>query len=181
MNRLETFGSNWGGWRIDPSKIRDGSTVISVGIGPDCTFDAGLLVKFPNLKVVAVDPTPAAANTIKNAIQNNPSFDRRLSLVPKALFSKATNTIALGNAAVTIFADTGLDYETISLEDLLKDNQNVCLLKMDIEGSEYSVLEELEELTVDQFCVEWHHWLDASNKTVEDTRELIFKIESFGY
>jgi aryl-alcohol dehydrogenase-like predicted oxidoreductase len=51
---------------------------------------------------------------------------------------------------------------------------------MDIEGSEYSCINSLNDLRVDQICIEWHHWL-GGEFTIYDTISSIKKIESFGY
>jgi hypothetical protein len=61
---------------------------------------------------------------------------------------------------------------------------------MDVEGSEYSILESITELNVDQITMEWHHWLQGQRPhggfmvnpySLEDTKKMIKKIVSFGY
>ena len=52
---------------------------------------------------------------------------------------------------------------------------------MDIEGAEYEVIDSLDYMpkSVRQFCVEFHHF--CTEKTIEDTKNAISKIKSFGF
>jgi hypothetical protein len=63
---------------------------------------------------------------------------------------------------------------------------------MDIEGAEYSTLQNVHHLDVPQICIEFHHWLnregdqypsaDVSHPySIQDTRGLIHKIKKMGY
>ena len=63
---------------------------------------------------------------------------------------------------------------------------------MDIEGSEFSVIQSLNKLTVQQICIEFHHWLNSEadpypgtdvrhDYTLQDTLDCIDKIRSMGY
>ncbi len=175
------IGSKWGGWSIDETKIRENSHVLSLGIGPDCTFDVELLTLFPSLTVVGVDPTEVAARAWMFAVHNDKSLLTRFLFMPKAAYGESTK-VALGNPATTVFVDqSGASYDTVTLPELFRDFPDTCLLKMDIEGSEYSILENLDELSVDQFVIEWHHWLDESPKTLDDTKAMIDKVKSWGY
>ena len=64
---------------------------------------------------------------------------------------------------------------------LINEYDNVSVVKMDIEGSEYSVIESLVEVPscVRQFCVEFHHF--CTDKTIEDTKNAISKLKSLGF
>ena len=71
--------------------------------------------------------------------------------------------------------------ETISLQSLFEEYEDISVIKMDIEGSEYSVFKNLDNIpeSVKQVCVEFHHF--CSNKTMEDTEEIIAKMSNLGF
>ena len=71
--------------------------------------------------------------------------------------------------------------ETINLQKVFEDFENISIVKMDIEGSEYEVVESLGSIpdSVRQFCIEFHHF--CTNKTVEDTKKMIQIMNSLGF
>jgi hypothetical protein len=84
-----------------------------------------------------------------------------------------------GEASSIINNGYGELFDTILLNDVL-DQYDISILKMDIEGSEYSCINSLKDLKVDQVCIEWHHWL-GDMFTIQETLSCIDKIKSFGY
>lgn len=74
--------------------------------------------------------------------------------------------------------------ETISLNRIVIENniEKIDLLKIDIEGSEYDVLENIDESLlkiISQITVEFHDFIDPKLK--EKTNKIINKIESLGF
>ncbi len=67
--------------------------------------------------------------------------------------------------------------ETISLKTLIEE-YNPSLVKLDIEGNEYGVLDDC--IGVKQICVEFHH-TQINGKTINDTNKEIEKLKSNGY
>ena len=75
------------------------------------------------------------------------------------------------------------------LRDFL--DRKVDFLKMDIEGSEFSVIDSIDEINIPQISIEFHHWLGDKASwshgqinnpyTIEDTRDCIKKLEELGY
>ena len=82
-----------------------------------------------------------------------------------------------------ISTDKTIDCQVRKLSTLMKkfNHEKIDLLKMDIEGSEYEVIDSIIHIpdTVRQFCVEFHHF--CTNKTIEDTKNCILKIKSLGF
>jgi len=173
---LEYIGSDWGGWSIRTDLIRNNSYILSGGLANDITFDVGLLKLNPTIKIIGIDPTPLAEDTVNNL---NSEFKDRYIFINKALHGDS-KTITIGGDANSILTPhRGKTYEAINLNDILN-QYDISILKLDIEGSEYSIIENLNNLSVDQVCIEWHHWL-GNKYTVEDTIYCIEKIKKFGY
>ena len=173
---MKKLGSDWGGWLIETSLVRDNSVVVSAGLAHDITFDVALMEMNDTIKVIGIDPTPSSRQSVENL---SPEFKDRFIYIDKALHGTQGN-VSLGGDANSILQPRNTTmYQAVSLNEVM-DGVDVSLLKMDIEGSEYSVLRHLDKLKADQVCVEWHHWL-GSSYTVNDTLHTIDRIIQFGY
>lgn len=173
---MKKLGSAWGGWLIETSLIRDNSVVVSAGLAHDITFDVALMEMNDTIKVIGIDPTPSSKQSVDNLPAN---LKERFIYVDKALHG-TQGQVSLGGDANSILQPLNATlYQALSLNEVM-DGVDVCLLKMDIEGSEYSVFRHLDKLNADQVCVEWHHWL-GSGYTVNDTLNCIDRIVQFGY
>jgi hypothetical protein len=173
---LTKVGSGWGGWIIDTSLIRKNSFVLSAGLAHDITFDLGMLELDDTIKIIGIDPTDASKNSVNNIPEQ---FKNRYIYIDKALYG-ANQQIRIGGEASSIInSHGGSIFDTVLLNDILN-QYDISILKMDIEGSEYSCINSLNNLNVDQVCIEWHHWL-GNMFTIQDTISCIKKIESFGY
>ena len=62
---LKYYGTDYGGWAIEPSIIDKNDIVYSFGVGTDISFDIELIQKH-NVLVNAFDPTPRSIAWIKN-------------------------------------------------------------------------------------------------------------------
>ena len=71
--------------------------------------------------------------------------------------------------------------ETISLRDIFEKFDDISLIKMDIEGSEYDVMDSLASIpkSVKQICIEFHHF--CTDYKVEDTHRIIGLLKNFGF
>lgn len=173
---LKKIGSNWGGWIIDTDLIRKNSFVLSAGLAHDITFDIGLLELDNTIKIIGIDPTQSSKHSVNNIPDR---LKNRYIYLDKALYG-SNQQIQIGGEASSIINSEGGDiFDTILLHDILNE-YDISILKMDIEGSEYSCINSLNSLNVDQICIEWHHWL-GNMFTMQDTLSCINKIESFGY
>lgn len=159
---LVRLGSEYGGWAV-PRGIDSGWTCYTAGVGEDASFDVALAEL--GCKVVAIDPTPRALDYMKPIVAGHD----RLSLAPYAVWSEegeldffppadpahvsysATNRQHTANP-IRVRARTvaGIAHEL--------GDERVDLLKLDIEGAEYQVLESLDprSLSVRVLCVEFH-------------------------
>jgi FkbM family methyltransferase len=157
------LGTDYGGWAICPDSITKNSIVYSFGIGEDISFDLALIKRF-GCTVHAFDPTPRSLE-----------WCRKQSLPPQ--FVLHDFGLADRDGTITFFAPenpTHVSHSTVhpgggasvtvpvrSLSTIMKDlgHSRLDILKMDIEGSEYAVLEQFtkDRPDVAQLLVEFHH------------------------
>ncbi|MGB2593194.1 MAG: FkbM family methyltransferase [Candidatus Acidiferrum sp.] len=165
----ERFGSDYGGYCLDPSLVRRDSIVYSVGIGEDISFDLSLIARF-GVNIEAFDPTPRVGAWLATQ-----------SLPPQFHFHPAG--IAGHDGAETFYLPSCTDWvshsvvyarqfarETVRLPVMrlstamqLQNHDRIDVLKMDIEGAEYAVIEEVvrEKIPVTQLLLEFHHRLSS--------------------
>lgn len=186
---IEQHGSEYGGWVICPDAINTDSIVYSFGIGEDITFDLSLINKY-GLRVYGFDPTPRSIQWVKS--QQLPAefilheygiadydgiaeFQRpkNRSHISHRIMNKAqgaTNTVAMRVKRIsTILNEIG--------------HSKIDIMKMDIEGAEYSVLEDIFKngINIEQLLVEFHHSFDHlspdhTRKAIELLNKNNFKI-----
>ena len=188
---LLKLGSDYGGYFVDEALIREAITskdavVYSVGIGEDVSFDLAMIERF-GVKVEAFDPTPKVKNWL--ATQALPGrfrfhdtgiadFDgeARFYLPPRK------DWISHSMVSARQYSPEFLHFPVIRLGTAMRQLGHECIdvLKMDIEGAEYAVIEDLvrERIPVRQLLVEFHHRL-SSIKT-DKTRQSIALLESCG-
>lgn len=183
--KLQRIGTEYGGWAVDLDLIPFGSTVVSAGVGEDISFDLGL-INLKSCRVIGIDPTEKARRYIEN--NKNERFD----FLQKALYSKSNKKIkiyksnnpdwvseSLTPSHHTVTPSQFYEAETISIEDILNKYKNVSVLKMDIEGAEYEVLNSISKLDVPQICIEFHHF--CTDFTADDTEKCIKHLQRMGY
>ena len=183
--QLERIGSEYGGWMIDLRLVPQGATILSAGVGEDITFDMGLIAA-RDCTIIGIDPTPKAVRYVQ--AHAHP----RLHLIAKALAAQGGLRVRMyenanpDHVSESMLAshqavDTGRLYEadTVSLTELLAAYPDAVVLKMDIEGAEYAVLEAAWDLRVPQICVEFHHV--CTDHTLEDTLRCVAHLRRMGY
>lgn len=195
MTNVVKLGTDYGGWLIDLDMVPEGSTVISAGVGEDISFDLELINKF-SCYIIGIDPTPKSHKFIEsqNRLKNLELVMNNFNLTKKALTHKNDDLIKLfKNTNLNHVSESELpdhnavsqfDYhfaETVDLPFLFTKYDNVSIIKMDIEGSEYNVIENLQYIpeSVKQICIEFHHF--CLDKTIEDTKKCIERIQAFGF
>lgn len=185
--QTQYLGSDNGGWAVIPSLLSRDSVIYSFGVGEDISFDLAMIEKF-GVKVHAFDPTPRSIEWVKS--RNVPE---RFSLHEYGLsdqsgtikFRKPKNSIHISHSAVDI---QPADKEVIelpvrSLNEIAGDLEHtrIDVLKMDIEGSEYCVLEKIADWapTVVVVLAEFHHRFPTIS--VDKTRQAIASLSEAGF
>ena len=148
-------------WTIKP--LPQKAVVISGGVGHDISFEKELVSKF-SARVYLFDPSPTGKKTMaksENKHKNIFFYTKGLagargdiSFVEPKIEQEGSYRKA-GEGKTHTFS-------CIRLSDFLAENniRHVDLLKLDIEGFEYEVLDDIlrhTKIHVDQICVEFHH------------------------
>ncbi len=162
---LERHGSIYGGWTIDPTGLDAGSIVYSFGAGQDISFDLSLIAAF-GCQVYAFDPTPRSIAWIED--QDLPPGFHFFPFGIAAHDGQATFNPPLNrdHISYTILPRPETAHEAIQvpvyrLRTIMQrlGHEHIDLLKMDVEGAEYALLEEMgqSDLAIGQLLVEFHH------------------------
>jgi FkbM family methyltransferase len=166
-------------WTIVTRGLRSDAVIYSGGVGEDITFEQELIRRF-GVKIHIFDPAPVAARTISMA--NNDSL--LFSPFGLAASNAAKFSIGGGTDGSTWLKAGGS--ETLPCTSLAREMEKnghhaIDLLKIDIEGFEYEVLESClaEHIPIRQLCVEFHDFFPEIPKA--KTKNMIRTLESHGF
>lgn len=187
-NNLEFLGSEYGGWGLDTRMIDKDSIIYGIGVGEDLTFDLALISRV-GCNVFAFDPTPIAVQWV--ARQDLPE---QLKFYPIGIASadgEVTFQIppveGWHSYSLTAEKDAGIHGEVscpvkrlASLMAMLG-HQKIDVLKMDIEGFEYQVIDDViaSNIRPRQFLIEFHHLMYSHAQA--DTIAAVQKLRDYGY
>jgi FkbM family methyltransferase len=157
-------GSKCGGWVVCPEGIGPKSVVYSAGIGRDISFDLDL-IRLYGLHIWAFDPTPESLEWLRN--QDTPSTFH----VVECGLAGHDGTAAFSplsprwECRSMIRGTRNQDELTVlpvrRLPSLMRElgHDHIDLLKLDIEGAEYEVIDDIvkSRVSVNQVLVEFHH------------------------
>jgi FkbM family methyltransferase len=186
------FGSKYGGWGIDSRQISGSSVIVSFGLGEDVTFESALIERF-GCSVFGFDPTPRSIAFVEKNVS-----DPRFKCFPCALADR-DGTITFSpppaSAADQVSASAFAKYKSspgdavevpcLTLGSIKRNFglAQIDVLKLDIEGAEYSVIEQaalngwLDELR--QVLIEFHHFLPGLSSA--QTRSAIATLSKAGF
>lgn len=187
---LQSIGTKYGGWVIPRSLFSAQSICYCVGCGEDISFDLGLIREF-GCQVYGFDPTPRAIEYVKKHAGRNPNYhfsdvgvwDKQDVLefyVPKNPNHVSHSLLNLQRTQ---------DYIRVHvkpLQGIMRENGHtrLDLLKLDIEGAEYKVLDSVLEnrLDVSVICVEYDEYfspLDAN--ALSRIKGSMHRLMTYGY
>ena len=188
-SRVLRLGSDYGAWTVLPELISPGSIVYSFGVGQDVSFDLALIECF-GVTVHAFDPTPRSSEWVR-AQQLPPQFvfhafglgdfDGRVRLYPP----KQSDHVSYSVVPTAVSAGPAASLPVFRLDTVARmlGHSSIDLLKMDIEGSEFAVIESLAqmEIGVAQLLVEFHHRLPGvgrqrTDRAVQQLRQCGFRL-----
>ncbi len=178
-------------WSYIDDRLSDASVVYSLGVGDSVDFDLDLIERF-GLTVYAFDPTPYSMEWIKQR-----KLPERFVFQPWAasgqdghlrLYRRVNRR---GKSAEVMWTadksagdpDDFIDTPAYTIQSIMKllSHRKVDLLKMDVEGAEYGILEALcdAEHLPEQLLVEFHHRFPGIGK--QRTADSIAMLRQSGY
>jgi FkbM family methyltransferase len=182
------LGSSYGGWAIPDNYLNSNSIAYTVGVGEDITFDLALVKEY-GCKVFAFDPTPIAVEFMKKT-----RLPDELTFVPIGLGSTdgpetffTPQVPGFHSFSRVIDPNEGksseISCETLTLESIITrlHHTRVDVVKMDIEGFEYDVIEQMISSRTRPQCllIEFHHLLYGIE--TERTYKAVKNLMSEGY
>lgn len=180
-------GSEYGGWWICPRGISAGAVIYSFGIGTDISFDLSLIETY-GLTVNAFDPTPSSIAWLK--AQPLPAqfrwqelgiaaYDGRATFFPPADPAHVSHSVVPPEESDR----QGIEVDVRRLSSIMESlgHDRIDVLKLDVEGAEYDVLDEILAGCVRpaQLLVEFHHRVAGIG--VERTRRAAAGLQAAGY
>jgi FkbM family methyltransferase len=180
------LGTEYGGWAFNPELLGSDSVVYSAGIGEDISFDLGLIARF-GVTVHAFDPTPKSIEWLRSQHLPAKLVVHEYGIAPqngRLTFYRPENPAHVSLSVVERAMSTAtISLPVRELEGIMRElgHTSIDILKMDIEGSEYAVLEDLvaRAIPIRQLLVEFHHRFEGVGD--DKTKAAIELLESSGY
>jgi FkbM family methyltransferase len=184
------YGNSYGGFFVCPDYLSESSIIYSFGIGEDISFDTDI-ISHHGCSVFGFDPTPKAIKWIdsqKNSIPKQFTFlDYGLGdkTGPVTFYLPKNREHVSGSFVQQQNVDEkqAIEVQMKTLEDIAAQlgHKKINVIKMDIEGGEYRVLETLlkTQLPIDQILVEFHERFFENGK--ELTTKIVDLMRSKGF
>ncbi|MCY7334533.1 MAG: FkbM family methyltransferase [Pseudanabaena sp. CAN_BIN31] len=172
---LTELGTKYGGWVIPKSLLDSDSICYCVGCGEDISFDLALIDQI-GCDVFGFDPTPRAIQFVKQVAGNNTKYHFfEVGLWDKddtLKFYAPRNSDHVSHSLLNLQGTE--DYfmaKVRRLNEIMQEHNHkkIDLLKIDIEGAEYKVIDSIIEdgLDIKILCIEYDECfnpLDSSYK-----------------
>jgi FkbM family methyltransferase len=170
---MQRLGSKYGGWSIPTTMLNAQSICYCVGCGEDISFDLALIEQF-GCKAYGFDPTPRAIEHVSKVASGNESY----VFSPIGLWNDDTtlkffqpkDPTHVSHSALNLQKTDGyFEARVQRLSTIMKANNHsvLDLLKLDIEGAEYAVLDDVlqERTPILILCVEFDEYFQPMDAT----------------
>jgi FkbM family methyltransferase len=186
---VSTYGQGHCSWTIFPEILNEKSVIYSFGVGDDISFDLALINHF-DVQIFAFDPTPKSVDWVK--LQN---LSKQFSFFPiglanfegKAKFNPPQNP---DHISATMLerpetSDQAYKVEVKPLSTIMEElgHRYIDILKMDIEGTEYQVIDDMlsKNIKPGQVLIEFHHRFKGvgakkTARAVKQLREMGYRV-----
>lgn len=182
------YGNTYGGFYVCPDVLNEKSIVYSFGIGEDMSFDNTITINH-NCNVFCFDPTPKSIKWFKNQKTNEKfhffefGISNKNEFVDFYLPKNSDHVSGSALNQINIDANNKVTVEMKSLGTFMHElgHEHIDVLKIDIEGSEYDVIENIlnENISIAQILIEFHDRF-FENGTFR-TKQTIDKLKACGY
>ena len=178
-------------WEFSPNYLGNDAIVYSLGVGDSIEFDLKIIDYYKAL-VFAFDPTPYAIEWLNKQI-----IPERLKFYPWAVsgkdgeFSMTQRVNHKGQKSEIMWtellshehSDKIITVPSLTISSIMKElsHQKIDLMKVDVEGTEYEIIDHLIQYNIKpkQLLVEFHHRFESKNKTM--TKKAIQDLQEIGY
>ncbi|MFC1960141.1 FkbM family methyltransferase [Chloroflexota bacterium] len=178
---LQKLGTNYGGWVIPSSILNENSICYCAGVGEDISFDLALIKNY-GCPVYAFDPTPRS----KTYVDQNAAGIAEFHFHPSGIWDE--------NTTLKFFSPQNSEHVSHSIGNLQNTSDyfeapcktiptlmqelghtHIELLKMDIEGAEYQVIDSIikDDLCIKCLCVEFHYKPNNTHQLRQAVNSLI--------
>ena len=181
------LGNRYADWTFCPNGLDENSIILSVGAGRDISFDLGLIRKY-KCNVHVFDPSPESVEWIKRQELPGQFHFHPSGLSDRDGYVYFMPPESQAYESLRIIGEKKHQGKTFHLQvhklasiiEKLAINK-IEILKMDIEGEEYSVIDDIISSPVEirQLLIEFHHRFE--DHSVNDTKDAINKLNSAGY
>jgi FkbM family methyltransferase len=185
--KKEHFGSQYGGWDVATDYISLDSIIYSFGIGTDASFDSKLINRY-KVVVHAFDPTPKSIYWVKKQDFSDNFVFHEYGLADLDGTVQFNPPVNPDHVSYTIIdrletKENAISVPVKKLKTIMNElgHNKVDILKMDIEGAEYQVIEDMiaSKIYPTQILVEFHHRF--LNVGLQKTKNSINLLKRAGY
>jgi FkbM family methyltransferase len=184
--KTEKYGEPNSDWVFSPSFISSNSRILSFGVGENLSYENELISRF-NCIIDVFDPTPKSIAWFRNHNSNKSivmheygisNIDGHLEFMPPDNPAHVSHTVIQG-----VYKTAPMRFAVSKLSTILDKLQisYIDILKLDIEGSEYAVVDDLihSGIRPGQILVEYHHRFPGIR--FESTKNSVEQLRHYGY
>jgi FkbM family methyltransferase len=189
-NDLKQIGTKYGGWVVPTDLLDANSICYCVGCGEDISFDLGLIDEF-NCHIFGFDPTPRAIDYVKKKIAGCDRyhfFDVGLWDQTDILkFYVPKNRDHVSHSVINLQKTSDyFEAKVDRLSQIMQANghHHLDLLKLDIEGAEYKVIQSIlqDQLDIKILCIEYDECFNPLDRNYKQrVRESVNSLINAGY
>jgi FkbM family methyltransferase len=187
---MKWYGNEGAGFFVFEDNLSDKSIVYSFGVGEDISFDVELIKRF-DCKIYAFDPTPKSIRFIEGRQKSDNFIFNPYGLYNKDGFIKfylpensdyvSGTSYNRWNYNEKIIKPIEVPVKKFSSITKQLGHNKIDILKMDIEGAEYDVIDDIlnSGVMIDQILIEVHHRFPGAG--IKKTIGLVKKMNAAGY